>query len=497
VNLSASGIARTMLATAAGAGLVVAAMQTSGAVVLAQESGGHADSATSVTSPVRGASLVCPGPELKGVPGIDDLPVGVRVAAVTAPLRALPGTQPSSQPGQLLLTGMPGGSLGKPLTTRGPAATADLTKAQGAVASATESLAPGLAAAQSWLVASGDRRSLGSASCGQAGAEFWILAGGSAPGRQERIVLTNPGGNAVTVDLTLHGQDGPLASPNGKGIVVPAHGRTAFLLDSISSELASPVVHVVAQGGVVAAVVNDVWLDGTRAGGADDAVPSAAPSRDQVVPAVAVAGRAALRVVVPGANEAVVQARVLTAQGARALPAGGVIRIDGGAVRDIDLSKLPPGAVALQVRADVPVVAAVTVAREAPGKPGDFAWSPSTAPIVGVAGMPLVDPPGTTAPLSRALALTSSGETAEVEVVTVDAKGVEKSQKLQVGVDASVALDLRGAASVWVHRVSGQGAVRAGVLSWTKDAQGTLITATPLQDAVLHTTTVGLRDVTP
>ena len=95
-----------------------------------------------------------------------------------------------------------------------------------------------------------------------------------------------PGGNPVTVDATLHGPDGAVSSPNGKGILVPAHGRASFLLDSISGDLASPVVHVVAEGGVVGAVVNDTWLDGTRAGGSDDALPAAAPSRDQVIPAV-------------------------------------------------------------------------------------------------------------------------------------------------------------------------------------------------------------------
>jgi hypothetical protein len=47
-----------------------------------------------------------------------------------------------------------------------------------------------------------------------------------------------------------------------------------------------------------------------------------------------------------------------------------------------------------------------------------------------------------------------------------------------------------------VHRVSGNGQVRAGVVSWLDDGQGRLITATPLRDAALRTTTIGLREVT-
>lgn len=494
MNIPVSAIVRTCLVAGAGVGIVAAAMHTQGAFAVASTRA--ADTVTaSATSPVRSSSLLCPGPELKGIKGVDDLGVGVRVAAAAAPVRALTGSAPASAPGKLSLTQMPQGSLAPDVTSRGADLVGDLTTPNGVLVSGTESMAAGVAAAQSWLVPSGDRRSLGTAACGPPGAEFWIMAGGGAPGRQERLLLTNPGGNSVSVDVTLHGAKGAVSSPNGKGIVVPAHGRTAFLLDSINGDLANPVVHVVADGGVVGAVVNDLWLDGTRAGGSDDALPTAAPSRDQVIPAVAVGGQSVLRVAVPGSDEAVVQARVLTAQGPRALPTGGVIRIDGGAVRDIDISALPGNAVGLQVRADVPIVAAAMITRAAPGQPGDFAWTSSTPPITGVAGMPLADPAGAANPLQRFLSLTSSGDSAGVEVVTVDAKGVEKSVRQTIGVDATAGVDVTGASSVWVHRVSGKGQVRAGVVAWLDDAQGTLITTTPLHDAALRTSTVGLREV--
>jgi hypothetical protein len=446
---------------------------------------------------VRSASLVCPGPELKGVQGVDDADVGVRVAAASSPLRALTGLTPAPAPGRLALSRMPTGALAAPVTARPTIVSADQDAAAGVLVTATESMAAGVAAAQGWLVPSGDLRSMGSAACGQPGAEFWIAAGGGDAGRQERLVLTNPGGNPVTVDATLHGPQGAVASPNGKGILVPAHGRTSFLLVSISGDLASPVVHLVAEGGVVGAVVNDSWLDGTRPGGSDDAVPAASPSRDQVIPAVSVNGQSVLRVAVPGSSEAVVQARVLTADGPRALPGGGVIRIDGGAVRDIDLSKLGVANVGIQVRADVPVVAAALVTRAQPGKPGDLAWASSTPAITGVAGMPLTTPDEGDIPIKRYLSLTSSGDTSGVEVVTVDAQGVETSRRPALGVDASAFLDITGASSVWVHRVSGAGQVRAGVVALRPDTDGWLISVTPLRDAVLRTTAVGLREVSP
>jgi hypothetical protein len=494
MTVSVSGIARTVLVSAAAAALVVGSARAEGGFALGDDSSGR-QAAKAATSPVRGATLLCPGPELKGVPGLDDEPVATAVAATTAPPSLLTDVEPVDTAGRVTLTRMPRGELGAPLTTRGATAAARVDAASGVQVQATESLAPGLAAAQAWLVGWGDRRGLVTAPCGEAGADFWLLAGGGAPGRQERLVLTNPGGNPVTVDVTLHGEDGPVSSPSGDGIVVPAHGRTSFLLDSISSEVESPAVHVVAQGGVVGAVVNDVWLDGTRPGGADDAVPTAPPSREQVVPAVAVSGPAILRVAVPGADEAVVQVRVLTNAGPRAVPGGGVTRVQGGAVTDIDLTKIPSGAVGIQVRADRPVVAAALVNRsKGPGQPGDFAWSSSTTALKGLAGMPLPQPQGSgEVGVMRRVAITSVGGPAKVDVVTLDAEGAATSHRISVGADATTGLDFTAQSAVWVRQVSGSGRVHAGVGSWVLATAGMLVSVSPLWDAALRTTAVGVR----
>ena len=128
MNLSVSGIIRTTLVTAAGAGLVVGAMHTPGAFAVASTRA--VDTGTSsATSPVRSASLVCPGPELKGLKGVEDLDVSVRVAAAAAPVRAMTGTVPAPAPGELSLSRMPRGSLGAPVTARGVNLLADQKRA--------------------------------------------------------------------------------------------------------------------------------------------------------------------------------------------------------------------------------------------------------------------------------------------------------------------------------------------------------------------------------
>ncbi|MFC8503767.1 DUF5719 family protein [Pedococcus sp. NPDC057267] len=495
MTVPVAALVRTVLVAAAGAGVVLAATQHDGAFAIG--SGARTTPPSTASAAVRDSSLLCPGPELRGVPGLADEPVPGGVAAVTAPDRVLGSTRPQGSGGSVTLRTMPGGAaLGSPATRRGAGTATTVAAATGVEVSATQDLAPGLAAAQSWLVPSGDRRALSVTACGEPGSDLWLLAGGGAPGRQERLVLTNPGGNPVSVDVTLHGAQGPVASPGGSGLVVPAHGRTAFLIDSISSDLANPAVHVVAHGGVVGAVVADTWLDGTRPAGSDDAVPSASPSREQVVPAVSVDGHATLRVVVPGRDEAVVQARVLTSNGPRALPTGGVVRVDGGAVHDFDLSGLPSGSVALQVRADHPVAAAAMVVRDGPGKPGDLAWSSSTPAIDGVAGMPLAKPAGTPDGfvVRRSLLLTATGAATGVEVVTVDGAGNATSDRVSVAADSTTTVDVSAASSVWVHRVTGAGALRAGVVSSGVDSSGTLISSTPLRDTTLRSSTVAVRE---
>jgi hypothetical protein len=325
-----------------------------------------------------------------------------------------------------------------------------------------------------------------------AAASSWLIAGGAEPGRRERLVLTNPGPNPVTVDLTVLGVNGPIQSPNGRGLVVGPYARTVVLLDAIAGSERSPVVQVSAQGGEVAAVLSDTWLDGVVPRGGDDAVPVAAPAREQVIAGVAIGGRATLRVAVPGDNEAVVQSRVLTPSGPKALPTNGVTRVAGHSTKDIDLSTLPPDAYAVQVRADVPVVAAAMVDRRvAAGAPSDLAWSGASPPISRLAGMALQGSQDTG--LRERLDLAATTGPASVLVTTVGVKGQVSTKEVAVAADSVSTLLLDGATSVWV--TSRTGLVRAAVLTWAGDARGLLLSVTPLADLTLTGTTSPLREL--
>ena len=151
--------------------------------------------------------------------------------------------------------------------------------------SATGSLAVGLAALQTGLRREGDERGLQSVACQAPRSEVWLLAGGGAPTRRERLVVANAGANPVTVDIQVHGASGPIASVNGARVAVPPHGRVGVLIDAIAPGEASPVVHVTATGGLITAVLEDSWIDGATGRGRDDVGPADGPATEQVIPA--------------------------------------------------------------------------------------------------------------------------------------------------------------------------------------------------------------------
>jgi len=423
----------------------------------------------------------------------------VSVTAAAAPESALPtGLAVGQNAGTLKMSGLPtGGTWADPVTVRGQTTSAKIATAQSALVAGDGAMAPGTVATQRSWVKSGDNRGLVTAACMPAASSSWLIAGGGGPGRRERLVLTNPGPNPVMVDLTVLGVNGPIQSPNGHGLVVGPHARTVILLDAIAGSEPSPVVHVVVQGGEVAAVLSDAWLDGVIPRGGDDTAPVAAPALEQVMAGVAIAGRATLRIAVPGDGEAVVEARVLTLSGPKPLDANGVTRLAAHSTKDIDLSALPPDAYAVQVRADVPVVAAAMVDRRlAPGAPSDLAWSGASGPITTLAGMALgakaLGGPGGTGLMGR-LDLAATYDPASVLVTTVGAGGQASTKEVAIGADSVSSLALDGATSVWVAPLTG--VVRAAVLTWVTDAGGTLLSVTPMSDLTLTTTSVRLREL--
>ena len=482
---------RVALTGALGGGLVAAAMLAPTDVDLTALSGDGSGATASAPSgassegsvATRAATLLCPGAELTGIEGVADARTPGRAAAATAPASALPVTTPQGA-GSLSLGPLTDTPAEPDTRERGTAVSAPLTAAA-AGAGARGALAPGLVAGQEWRVDDTTLRGLASAPCVRSGSQAWLVGGGGQPGRQERLVLLNPGANVVTADVRVLGARGPVTSTTGRGTVVPAHGRTVILLDAIAGSERRPVVHVTATGGTLGTVLADTWLDGTVPAGAESSGPVAPPAQRQTIPGVVVGGpgSGAVRVAVPGDQEGVVRLRLLTASGGRPLPGANVVTVPAGGVGEVPLTGVPAGRYAVEVRADVPVVAgAARVVREGAGR-GDLAWAGATPAIESLAGVALPATSGVT----RTLTLTSGPDAARADVVWVSG-GQTRERSLTLAASTAQPLDLGAATAVWVRPRVGE--VHAALDSVSGTGAAAMVSTTALTESAV-TSSVG------
>lgn len=467
------GPGRLVLTTAAAAGIV--AWATVSPVVGSGADASGRGPAAAALAPVTSAALSCPGPELSGVEGVDDAEVSARIGAAAAPPGVIAPLAPSGR-GELVVRS--GKSTSPKLTARGSTATVPLSGAAAVDVSARGSLAPGVAATQEWAATGSELRGLATVPCTAPGSDLWLLAGGGDAGRQERLVLTNPGANEVTVDVEAYGLEGPLASPTGS-TVVPAGGRVALLADAVTGDEESPAIRVRANGGSIRAVLTDTWLDGSVPAGAETTVPTAAPSTRQVIPAALVTSGASIRIAVPGPAQAVVSARLVGKDGVTPLPGGGVARVGARSTGELAVPKLVQDLYAVEVTSDVPIVASLFASWRKGDNAGDFMWAPSTEPSAGLLGSAF---PADEEPRRRFLGIVATGGPASVSVTS--RSGTSWTTKVvTLPADSSSSMELGDAESVWVRRTSGAGQVRAGI--GTLMGETGLVSASPLAQSTV------------
>jgi len=475
------GPGRLVLTAAAAAGLVALATLSpmSDAGAGPAKAGDASGASGTPAAPVSSSSVSCPGPELSGVGDVEDIEVPARIGAASAPQDVLGPVQPTGD-GDLVVRS--GSSTAASSSDRGTTTTAPTLEGRASDVVAAGAMAPGLAATQEWSVSRDEIRGLATVPCAGPGSDLWLLAGGGAAGRQERLVLTNPGANEVTVDVQAFGLKGPLVSPTGS-TVVPAHGRVALLVDAVTGAEESPAVRVRANGGSVRAVISDIWLDGSVPAGAETTVPTAAPSTRQVIPAAMISSTGSIRIAVPDAQQAVVSARVIGKDGASPLPGGGVARVPGRSTGELSVTGLTQNMYAVELTSDVPIVASLFASWRKGEERGDFVWAPSTDGATGLLGAAF---PTADEPRRRMLSVVSTAGPSRV-AVTWRTAGTWTTRSIDLAQDTSTALDLGAAESVWVRRTSGTGEIRSGVGSMVGREQP-LVSVSPLTESAVTST---------
>jgi hypothetical protein len=244
-------------------------------------------------------------------------------------------------------------------------------------------------------------------------------------------------------------------------------------------------VHVTATGAGVAASLTDAWMTGETPVGESTSADATAPSKKVVIPGVsATAAAPLLRLAVPGGEQAIVRARAIDTSGA--VVADRVTTVAGGTTTAFDLTGLGAGSYAVEVTADVPVVAAA-MSRTGITGATDLAWSTPAPPLTQPAGVALPSgvPDGT-----AALMLTADA-TSKVEVVTSSSTGGTSRKTVVVHAGRPLTSAVGDARAVWLRPIDG-GGVHAAVTVTGQDASGAFLATVPVRPVTLSQATARL-----
>lgn len=340
--------------------------------------------------------------------------------------------------------------------------------------------APLVAGSQSQTAASETLGGLAAAACTQASSDSWLVSGSTDVGRTSLVLLSNPTAVVASVDLAVYGEAGPVDAPGSTGILVQPGTQRIVSLAGLAPNLRSPVVHVKATGGQVAAALQQSLIRGIQPGGVELTGPTTSPGTDQTIPGVVVStisGEASadagavsddtpsVRILVPGDSPATVSVGVQSEDGA-STGTSLEVQIQPGIATEVPLGGVAAGNYTVRLNSDQPLVAAAVTTAPGTISP-DFSWSSAAAAQDGDFLVSVADGPAPTLHLAN-----TSGTDVTLNL------GSEAVPAIQITVPA-------GASTVVPLTTSGQylisgGAGIAAAVDYAADGQSSSYTLSPI-----------------
>jgi hypothetical protein len=251
--------------------------------------------------------------------------------------------------------------------------------------------APQVAGSSYQSVSDGDVVGVGAASCDDPSQSTWLVGGSTETGRTTLVTLANPTDVNATVDLTIADTSGTVSAPGTSGIVVAPNSQKVVPLSGFVTDQGSTVVHVTSSGGQIVAHMQETVVRTLTPGGFDIVSGGAAPSRQQVIPAVVLEdaegaqrgedtadAAPVLRLYVPGTAVARVTLGITTAD-------GGGTTVDAtaepGVVTDVPLDDFPDGRYSFTIDSSVPIVAGARTTTPTDDGRTDLGWFASAEPL--------------------------------------------------------------------------------------------------------------------
>lgn len=279
---------------------------------------------------------------------------------------------------------------------------------------------------------------------------WWFTGLGADLDHSSQLVLSNVDPGPAVVDVTVFGPDGEIDTVGTRGITVAAGETTTISLAEVAPQTPELMVSVQASRGRIAVAASDRYAAGPAAPVGFEWV-GGAPRPTRTVRLAGVPAAAATKTLLvgnPSDSEALLEVEVAGSGGSFVPTDLDEVSVAPGTVETVDLSDVLPRreAVAVRVRAQVPVVASLRTA----GRP-DLTYADMTAPLVGPAAAPVLG-------RGRATVQLTAGDVASVaRVEGFDADGRSTGdEELDVAATAtSVWRPARGTDYVVVRPVEG------------------------------------------
>lgn len=281
-------------------------------------------------------------------------------------------------------------------------------------------------------------------------ASWWFTGAGADLDHSSELVLTNLDPGPAVVDLNVYGPDGEVDTIGTRGITVAPGGTTTLSLADVAPQSPELMVNVEASRGRVAVAASDRYAVRPAAPvGFSWLGDATAPSRRVRLAGVPSAAASSTLVVGnPGDSEALVQVEVAGRNGSFTPTELEDLSVAPGSVETLDLTDVLPEkeAVALRVRAQVPVLASLRAATR-----NDVTYADVATPLTGPAVAPVLTGARTT------LQLTAGAEPATAAVEGFDDAGKSTGSD-ELSIDATATTTwrpARGTAYVEVRPTGG------------------------------------------
>jgi hypothetical protein len=395
------------------------------------------------TVPVRETVVACPG--LRSREGYTDSSVAAGTPPQAGSSDAAGAAGRDDVAVVRTLTEDPGKSRTK-IILRSPGASGVYTGRNGErdslVGRAQGTMAPGFTVTQTERTVDGSHRGLATTACLPSSTDFWFVGAGTRIGEQSELILTNPENAVAMVDVSVFGPRGRYDSPAANGITVPARSRVELSIPRLAPAQKVLALHVAVRSGRLSAAITETDVNGFQPRGTDWIPATVAPDRALVIPGVpAVAkdrvGKVVLDIAAPRAD-AIVSVKMVTPDGTFTPIGGGELDVRSGSVRQVDLTKpLRSEPAALLVTSDQPVTAGVKVVLKRPGYFGDAMYLAATA---GLTASAVVPDNIATADLTTRLIISAPTGDAEVQVLTYNANGKQRTITVTVPAGTTRAL---------------------------------------------------------